>query len=210
MILKTIRRMQQNEPAHTEWCVNRQEIIWLNSNSLMTGVLLKTHAGNVQWTCSISKWKPDGMLKGFNLSWEWEAEVLHLCIYYFFVKQKRKLPQNQCTLDWRSVSEITNPQSVYIEGVTCHIKDIQSTLVKCVGRHWKFIIYDQARRFDILSLDKVKKKKKKHSISINLPPRKEQSYIVVCSVSVTLLTAKTRRNEVYITYTNNVKTFQEK
>lgn len=88
--------------------------------------------------------------KEFNLAWEWEAEVLHLCIYYLFVKQKRKLPQNQCTLDWRSVSEITNPQSVYIEGVTCHIKDIQSTLVKCVRRHWKFMIYDQARRFDIL------------------------------------------------------------
>lgn len=32
MILKTIRRMQQNEPAHAEWYVNRQEI----SDSMQT------------------------------------------------------------------------------------------------------------------------------------------------------------------------------
>ena len=79
MVSETMGSVQQDHPAHGNWCVDGQDLyMWVDAGSLAIGVV------DTKYILG----KLDAVLKGVNLALQWQSKVLHMktdsaCMYYW-------------------------------------------------------------------------------------------------------------------------------
>ena len=88
MMFETIESVQQDDPAHGDWCVDSKELnVWVNASSLAIGVALEWHETVWEDACwlwpednaqHINLAELDAVLKGINLALNWQGKVLHV------------------------------------------------------------------------------------------------------------------------------------
>ena len=88
MISETVDSVQQDDPAHGDWCVDGQELnVWVDASSLVIRVALERHETVFEDACwlrsendaqHINLAELDAVLKGINLALQWQCKVLHV------------------------------------------------------------------------------------------------------------------------------------
>lgn len=65
MLFETITRIGQKDPARVNWCVQDQEIVWVDASSLATGVALEVDRDIDEDACWLH---PNGDTQHINLA----------------------------------------------------------------------------------------------------------------------------------------------
>lgn len=88
MLMDIITRVVQKDLAHSDWCMNGHKvIIWIDTSSLATGVIIESRRSMVVEACwlylvwenkHINLAEFNAMLRGVNLALQWKMTVVHL------------------------------------------------------------------------------------------------------------------------------------
>lgn len=88
MLTETVTRVREMDPVVGDWCVSVQKMkVWVGTSSLAMGTSLEVNGGIVEdacWLClagdakHINLAELNAMIKGINLTLQWQMTVLHL------------------------------------------------------------------------------------------------------------------------------------